>query len=679
MDEEVNEDRVSGVGDRVSGDSDPAASFPFELRTLDPDKRIGRQVIANVEFIDGTGYVATQGKAHQMMEYGCAVIDRKTGAAMWETDKPETIARIKRVAGIAAMVLLFVAASLIATVSCQAAVIKAKGDLSGMAVKAGDVLDLGGQSFKLTKRITSFGTVRNGQLIGVLAQHEAAVEIPKAAVGASVENVKFVGGSYNGLVRDYGSQSRIINCTVLPGTGWGVQLIDSSGPVVDGLVTKDLRRGGIYVFATDYEIRNSHLDGADEEAPLRVQKGSRGRVFNTYVNNTRSRSQKEALQLRGVSGAVENCTILGSIAAGQTPVGEKQTAVFSIRNSEIFGYVRNEAGGDLTIENCRITIADSYTRQEKGKAVVYRLALSGGGYAIANQPAARDLPKGKAKLANCTVIAPTLSTAIKPTLVNVKFAIAATQPATKPATLPATAPATLSATQPATAPATQPRVWTIMQGRDVRPDIYARLNHMAWNHPVDLGKALPGFDQASEDSVLAAHVAMAKAGGEIYVDDEAFPLPLLVRCAVAMKQANPAVRLVVVWRTIIHPDSVLRAMVLRDAVAMQELNADIASADSLYRMADLILVNGYFLGPKSVDRDFAYQLAAIQIIKQRYPGTEVGILGWGLWHTAWNKPNTPLSEEAIRRQVWLVKYFNLRPVLFAPEPLSEPLRQGLEG
>lgn len=283
-------------------------------------------------------------------------------------------------------------------------------DFSGYIVTSGQVLDLGGSTVTAAKSLSlRGGTIKNGTLNFSGEKHSAAINCEKG-FASGIDSITTQGGSYNGLAKVWGDSTVIANCNVLPGTGWGVQILGAHKVRVDGLTTKNLRRGGIYLgsgngYGTaetcdDCIVSNCRLDGADEESPLRTNVGIRLLVSDCWIDNTRSSSGKEAVQLRGISGVLSHCVVLGSTSSGQTPVGQSQTSTFTIGDSTIYGYSSIEAGGNITFDNCTLVQGKSFVHAGK----TYTLMTPGNGYCINCQAAARGLPDGRATVKGGTVI-----------------------------------------------------------------------------------------------------------------------------------------------------------------------------------------------------------------------------------------------------------------------------------
>lgn len=284
-------------------------------------------------------------------------------------------------------------------------------DFSGYVVPENKILDLGGESITVSKsiKLSSGAQIQNGSITGEnLPDHFGVIEVPSGADGCKITNITASGGSYNGLAVVLGEQCQIKDCEVVAGTGWGVKLLEADGALIDGLKTLNLRRGGIYVgdddkdddnFTDDVEIRNCVLDGADEEAVFRLNNAKNINVHDNIFINTRSRSKKEAVQLRGGSGLLIRNNILGSVATGQTPVGRPILATFRIKDCLIYGYVLSQAGSDIVIESGQIIMLKSFDFQ----GTTYKLANGGGGYALTGKKETETLPKAKLLATKTTI------------------------------------------------------------------------------------------------------------------------------------------------------------------------------------------------------------------------------------------------------------------------------------
>lgn len=285
-------------------------------------------------------------------------------------------------------------------------------DFSGYQVPKDTILDLGGETIVITKTITlSAGSqIQNGTIEGPdLPDHFGVITVPAGADDCKITNIHASGGSYNGLAVVLGERCQIKDCEVEEGTGWGVKLLEGDQAVIDGLKTLNLRRGGIYVgdgekdddnFTDDVEIKNCTLDGADEEAVLRLNNAANVNVHDNTFINTRSSSKKEAVQLRGGSGLLLRNNILGSVATGQTPVGRPILATFTIQDCLIYGYILSQAGSDIKIERGQIVMTKTYSFQ----GTTYKLANGGGGYALSAKGKTNLLPAAKLVATKTTII-----------------------------------------------------------------------------------------------------------------------------------------------------------------------------------------------------------------------------------------------------------------------------------
>lgn len=296
---------------------------------------------------------------------------------------------------------------------------KAPAELSGVSVPAGRLLDLGGKTIKTTKPITlgKGSAICNGRIEFFPPDDrkklaEGAIHAPDASTDCKIEGITAKTGSYSGLAKVWGDRTRIHDCKVEPGSGWGILCLEGDGSHFSKIVTDQLRRGGIYlgddgvpangINCDNIIIEDCYLDGADEEAVFRSNTGVNCIVRrNVFINNT-SKSGKEAVQLRGISGLFDDNVTIGSIAAGQTPVGQYQTSTWTIQSCTTFGYCRIEAGGNLTLDGGSLTLSPVF----KWLGDTYTLVTGGGGYGIAPQPAARDLPAAKATVKGTKIIAP---------------------------------------------------------------------------------------------------------------------------------------------------------------------------------------------------------------------------------------------------------------------------------
>lgn len=349
------------------------------------------------------------------------------------------------------LVLIAVVILLTAAVCANAETIKASSlpKLDGYTVKVGDVLDLEGKVWNAAKSISVLGRVVNGRINYSGPDHSGALDFPKTANGASAEGVTVAGRDYTGIARVWGQNVTIKSCEALPGSGWGVIAIDAPGVQLLKIKTTNTRRGGVYL-GGDTGCDGAKIDDgifirSDHETLLRVNSGKNVVISDTFADNTQGQSQKEAMQLRGGSGVVRNCTVLNNLAVGQTPTGTPATTAWEIKSSTVYGYTRVEAGGELAVIGGNFVNRPTITLDGKP----YTLNLAGGGYAFALQGAARGLPAAKGSISGSVVDAAILSTDRKPTLLNVKFNGSAINPTQPPATQPTTAPATQPAPPPA--------------------------------------------------------------------------------------------------------------------------------------------------------------------------------------------------------------------------------------
>lgn len=285
-------------------------------------------------------------------------------------------------------------------------------DYGGFKVAKGQTLNLQGATVKASSSLHNLGgTIKNGIIVFSGEKHSAAINCEKG-YKSTIAGISVTGGSYNGLAKVWGDGTKIVDCEVVSGTGWGVMVLGADDVYIAQLRTKDLRRGGIYfgdgtAYGTHFEctdcvVEACVLDGADEEAVFRANTCTGLIVRNSFFDNTRCRVGKEAVQPRGISGLFENCTILGSTSSGQQPNGISQTANFRFLKCTIFGYNSIEAGGDVTFERCNLSQGNTVNINGK----IYTLKTPGNGCLVNPQKAARGLPDGRALVKGCTIAGP---------------------------------------------------------------------------------------------------------------------------------------------------------------------------------------------------------------------------------------------------------------------------------
>lgn len=269
-------------------------------------------------------------------------------------------------------------------------------DLSGLVIADGQILDLGGKTISVTKpiRLGKLAGIQNGTIDGTaLAKFDSGLQL--VGYGAWVSNVKFYGGSYNGLAKVFANNCILDRCTILPKTGWGIQVLGADQCTIRGLKLSNSRRGGVYWGSgvgypsgkeecNDCILENSDLVNSDEEALVRANTAQNLIIRECRIDNTGCRVGKEALQLRGRSGVVHACKVYGSTSSGQQPNGVKQAAKFVFSDCTIYGYNSVEAGGDITFDNCELINRPTWNG--------YTLKTQGNGTVIACQSAAVQTP-----------------------------------------------------------------------------------------------------------------------------------------------------------------------------------------------------------------------------------------------------------------------------------------------
>lgn len=67
------------------------------------------------------------------------------------------------------------------------------------------------------------------------------------------------------------------------------------------------------------------------------------------------------------------------------------------------------------------------------------------------------------------------------------------------------------------------------------------------------------------------------------------------------------------------------------------------------QLTDVLVVNGYMLGPATVDRDLAAIRAGVRLYRERWPGKPVVVLAWGSFHTSWSPPHSVLPSAVMTR------------------------------
>lgn len=293
-------------------------------------------------------------------------------------------------------------------------------DLSGFLIPEGQVLDLGGETVTITKPIFCYGEIRDGVIDATgLQQHEGAIYFPANAKSPAATKISVKGGSYNGAIKVWANGSRIVDCSVTAGTGWGVQILGADNGLISGWKQQDTARGGIYfgdgsAYGTKTECLNwtvekSTLVNSRWEAVFRANTARGLKVRDCFFDNSKSESGKEAVQPRGREMAFERCVIINSTSSGQQPNGVMQTSEVKFSECTIYGYNSIEAGGNVTFARCLLIHRPSWTYN----GTTYTLSTPGNGCPVNPQSSARGLPDGKALLQNCTVDAKELTKAPK--------------------------------------------------------------------------------------------------------------------------------------------------------------------------------------------------------------------------------------------------------------------------
>ena len=323
-----------------------------------------------------------------------------------------------RASGLLLLLLIFSAFSPPPTAHCDVILGTrvSQADLGGYVVPAGKVLDLGGETVRISSPITCYGTIRNGTIDATaLEQFEGAIYLPKESKGATIEQITVRGGSYNGLAKVWGSGARILGCSIAERTGWGVQILGADDGIISGWKQVNSIRGGIYFgdgtgYGTKTEclgwlVEKSTLINSRDEAVFRANTARNLMVRDCFFDNTQSDSGKEAVQPRGRDMTFERCVIVGSTSSGQQPNGVWQLASVKFSECTIYGYNSIEAGGSVTFIRSLLIHRPSWVYNGK----TYTLKTPGNGCVVNPQSAARNLPDGKAVLQNCTMDAKELT------------------------------------------------------------------------------------------------------------------------------------------------------------------------------------------------------------------------------------------------------------------------------